>query len=82
MARVRKQAARRVEERRGLQPKMACEAQLDPAWQSGHDRATEDRKPNPRAGRTGSLGTRAERPSEGSRENQEPARDRTPAPTS
>jgi hypothetical protein len=88
MARIRKQAARRVEERHSLKPKMAGHAQLDPAWAPVGDHAPSDRKAAPSAGRTGGRGARAERPSEGGKEraeeaaHSEPTRTKAPSPTS
>ena len=88
MARIRTQAARRLEERKGLQPQMAGDALLDTAWQSGHKQPSNDGKTAPSAGRSGRTGARAERPSEGGKEDNEesrkaePSRTKPPSPSS
>jgi hypothetical protein len=88
MARIRTQAVRRVEQRKAMQPQMAGDALLDPAWQSGRKQPQHDGKSAPSAGRSGRTGARAERPSEGGkRYNQEtgksePPRTKAPSPSS
>jgi hypothetical protein len=88
MARIRTQAVRRVEHRKALQPQMAGDALLDPAWQLRHKEAPHDDGSAPNAGRSGRTGARAERPSEGGKGTSEqsgrsePARTKAPSPSS
>jgi len=85
MARIRTQAVRRVEQRKGPHPQMSRDPQLDSPVDPARHPPPHDGKSAPRAGRSGGTGARAERPSEGGSEYSEEARrsenSRTKAPS-